>query len=180
MSKILLFLLLALGAHPVLAAVDEADRHLRTLRTNDATVQNLKTRTVNVLGAIDDYRKARLFPAEQRFALYLTSPARRFTAQKIAVRSGDQLLVERELNAEALYAMRIGGLAPLYEGNVAEGRLRLQVTIDGVMPEGQPVRHEAEMTLQKLAQPQALELQIRDTSRSGGISLNAIEREVQP
>lgn len=180
MSKTLSLLILSAFVGIAGASVEEDDLNLQTLRNNDAVVQNLKTRTINVLGAIAEYKDEYYYPAEQRIEVYLTSPARRFTVQHIKLRSGDQVLAEEDLNDDAVYAMRLGGVAPIYRGNVATGRFSLNVLMEGVMSDGRSVTHEASMSLQKTTDPLALELRVKDVPRGTGVGLDAIEREARP
>lgn len=177
MSRIFCFALLVAVAGNS-AANQEADRHLDNLRKNDTVVQNLKTRAVNLLGAIDEYQSTNVYPPEQRIDVLLTSPARQFTVQRVQLRSGDQLLSDLSYAEDQVYAMRVGGLASLYHGNVAPGRLRLQVVLDGTRADGTPLTHKASMTVQKTEQPLALELRIKDSARGTGVALEAREREV--
>lgn len=180
MSKTISLLILSAFVGIAGASVEEDDLNLQTLRSNDAVVQNLKTRTINVLGAIAEYKDAHYYPADQRVEVYLTSPARRFTIESIELRSADQVLAREAFDDDAVYAMRVGGVAPVYRGNVAGGRFRLQVVMNGVMPDGRQVTHEASMALQKTADPLALELRVKDVPRGSGVGLDAIEREARP
>ncbi len=180
MSKTLSLLILSAFVGIAGASVEEDDLNLQTLRNNDAVVQNLKTRTINVLGAITEYKDEYFYPAEQRLEIYLTSPARRFTVEHIELRSGDQVLSAKDLSDDSVYAMRLGGSAPLYRGNVPPGRFSLVVVMDGVMSDGRKVTHEASMSLQKTLQPLALELRVKDVPRGSGVGLDAIEQETRP
>ncbi len=180
MSKTFSLLILSAFVGIAGASVEEDDLNLQTLRSNDAVVQNLKTRTVNVLGAIAEYKDAHYYPAEQRIEVYMTSPARRFTIESLELRSADQVLSRQTFDDDAVYAMRVGGAAPIYRGNVAMGRFALQVVMQGAMPDGRQVTHEASMTLQKTADPLALELRVKDVPRGSGVGLDAVERETRP
>lgn len=162
----------------VLAAPSE-DELLRSLRANDATVQNLKTRALNVLAGMQDHRDTHFYPPEQRFEVYLSSPARRFTLTRIELRAGEQVLSSTEPDSAAVYAMRMGGAAPIYKGNVSQGPFSLQVVVEGTLPDGSSISHNASMNLSKAAQPLNVELRIRDMPNNR-VGLDALEREERP
>lgn len=178
MSKTFRIILLSSFAGMASASVQEDDRILKTLRQNDAIVQNLKTRSINLLGAMHEYKNQNYYPAEQRLEVFVTSPARRFTVKQLELLSGESTLANTEFDDDAVYAMRVGGTKSVYLGNVPTGRFSLQVNITGEMPDGNVVTHQASMSLTKTDQPLALELTIQDSPRGSGVRLEAAEQEI--
>jgi hypothetical protein len=175
LSILRVLLLLAL---PLTAQAADEDELLRTLRSTDQTVQDLKTRALNLVNAVEEHRERYHYPDEQRVEVYVTSPARRFTLKDIAVYNDEQLLVRQEFDGRDVYAMRLGGLAPVYRGNVAEGPFTLDVEIRGTI-DGEAVSHRGEMRLRKDRQPMRLELRLRDVPGRPGVAFEAREHEVR-
>ena len=72
LSILRVLLLLAL---PLTAQAADEDELLRTLRSTDQTVQDLKTRALNLVNAVEEHRERYHYPDEQRVEVYVTSPA---------------------------------------------------------------------------------------------------------
>lgn len=178
MSNTFRIVLLASFTGLATASVQEDDRILKTLRQNDAIVQNLKTRSVNLLGAVHEYKNENYYPAEQRFEVFVTSPALHFTVQTLELLAGEQSLAKVEFTESSVYAMRIGGTKPVYLGNVPAGRFNLQVNMIGERSDGETITHRASMNLTKTDSPLALELRIKDLPRGSGVGLEAVEQEI--
>ena len=107
----------------------------------------------------------------------MTSPARRFSVTAMSIRAGDQTLIERTVDDRERYAMRVGGIARVYRGNVAPGRFPLSVEVRGQAQDGRPVEYTAQMMLQKTQLPLRLELRVKDTPGNPGVGIDAVERE---
>lgn len=174
-------LIIALGLAPGLSAEPkrDADELLRELRRNDSAVQNLKTRAVNILAAVQDHKNQYFHPPEQRLDVYLSSPARLFSLESLELSSAGQRLLRQDFDEQQVYAMRIGGVAPLFHGNVSPGRFALDVYLQGRNADGEPVDHRATMTLTKSRQPLTLELRVKDVPGGSGVGLDALEREAR-
>lgn len=153
MRACLLFICTAGIAYQVVAADKNA--------TLDAEVEALDVKAVELEKDINALEKELLFPPLTRVEVYLSiDPELRFDLRTLALNIDNDEKTFHVYNNDDLSALRLGGLQPVWEGNVALGEHQVEVFFEGLDHAGKKLKGTATASFKKTRIGHSLEIQV--------------------
>lgn len=127
----------------------------------DAEVEALDIKAVELEKDINALEKELLFPPLTRVEVYLSvEPELRFDLRTLALMIDNDEKTFHVYNTDDLAALRLGGLQPVWEGNVALGQHDVEVLFEGLDHAGKKLKGTAKASFKKTRTGHSLEIQV--------------------
>lgn len=152
----LLALLLCSGAA---TAAEQEDR--QQMRGLDEQVQEIKSDVLGIAAELSQLEEKLLYPSGTQVAIFVAlakDDAMRLDAVRLQI--DGKLVAHYIYSAKELEALRKGGVQRLYVGNVSSGDHRLEVLVDGLLPNGEDFDRTEEFSFSKGVEPKLVELTV--------------------
>lgn len=106
-----------------------------------------------------------LFPSSSQLAVYLSVDVGTFfTLDAVELKIDDEVATHYLYTERQINALHRGGVQRLYLGNIPQGEHELTAFFVGIGPENRPYKRAVSIQFEKDDDPQAVELQIVDSS----------------
>lgn len=129
--------------------------------TLDAEVEALDIKAVELEKDINALEQEMLFPPLTRVEVYLSiDPELRFDLRTLALLIDNDEKTFHIYNTDDLSALRLGGLQPVWEGNVALGEHQVEVLFEGLDHAGKKFKGTAKSGFKKTRTGHSLEIQV--------------------
>lgn len=156
-----LMMLMLVGAVPVTAAAQDADRRL----------EDLKQMVMELNSDLAVLEEQLLYPVDAQFTVFMaTEAAGAFRLSSVELKLDGKLLTSYLYSDAENEALRRGGVQRLYLGNLKSGKYDLQADVVGIGAAGKEFRQTRQVMFEKEARGRYLELRVRDEGKAPLVS----------
>ncbi len=144
------------------------------MQSLDEQVQEIKSEALSIAAELSRLEEKLLYPSSTQVAFFVSLVAAQgFRLDSVRLQVDGELVAHHIYSFKELDALAKGGVQRVYQGNVATGEHRLEVSVAGRLPNGTDFTDVAQLSFEKAVEPGLVEVSLTGGSSGAKIELGS-------